>query len=155
MCLLNQCWLPVNCTPRTNTEWNTLENVVGKMLILMPRPQCINMPLITYPILTRTNKVNITPTDALAPGTDRSLVMTVQDEYQELRVNTPSLVDLPLLDESVHLINSHAKDEDVLWAHLFPHLHVGPIQGTDGQTTVHLHTQMGKDIGSPLKISTF
>lgn len=45
---------------------------------------------------------------------------------------------LPFMPELFNLRYSHAKDEDVFISHLFLHLNVGSVQGTDGQGTVQL-----------------
>ena len=48
----------------------------------------------------------------------------------------PGVVALGL--EGLHLVDLEAEDEDVLLAHLLGHLHVGAVQGADGQGTVEL-----------------
>ena len=51
---------------------------------------------------------------------------------------TPLCVHSPILPELTHFLHSHSKDEDVLWSHLLSHLHIGSIQGTNGQCTIRL-----------------
>ena len=46
--------------------------------------------------------------------------------------------------EGFHFGNRHAENENVLIAHFFSHLHVGTVQGTNGQATVQLETKIEK-----------
>lgn len=43
-----------------------------------------------------------------------------------------------LCAESVHFVDVHSEEEEVLRAHFLPHLHVGAIESSDRETSVQL-----------------
>lgn len=43
----------------------------------------------------------------------------------------------PFLIQSLHILHPHAKDEEVFFACLLSHLHVGPIHGTNSEGPIH------------------
>lgn len=69
-------------------------------------------------------------------GTEKTIVDLVNDSAQFSIgvVVVPGVVALLL--QGHHLVLVHAKDEDVIIAHLFLHLHISSIQGANSKGTV-------------------